>query len=282
MNVRLITSKTNPVLKAIRNAAAPARHAPEELVVAEGVRVIEEAARNGCEVRTLLVSETFGATARESALLDSCAAAGARLYRAADKLYRTVSGVVAPQGAVALVRVPVAGLGAALRDPDPLFVCGCEIQDPGNLGSLIRTAAAAGCSFFCTTPGTVSARNPKTIRASAGAFFRIPVVERVAPGELVEGCAARGINLYRTSASEGEDFIRIRFGPATGILLGNEGQGFGRRDWSGIPAIRIPMASGVESLNVAAAGAVIVFEACRQRGGRARRPEAAQAEEVGP
>ncbi len=265
MGVRFITSRDNPVLKTIRLASAQSRRVPEELVVAEGVRLVEEAMRNLCPVEALLVSESFGANARERTLLDSCASAGVRIYRAGDRLYQGVSGVVAPQGAVALVRIPVLGLAAVMRSTKPFFLCACEIQDPGNLGSLIRTAAAAGCSFVCATPGTVSARNPKTIRASAGAFFRIAVVERVPPPELLERSAESGVGLYRASASEGEDITRLRFPEATGILLGNEGQGFGNQDWSNLPAIRIPMASGVESLNVAAAGAVIAFEVRRHR-----------------
>ncbi len=265
MNLRLLTSRENPVLKSFRSAAAQTRSAPEEVVVAEGVRVIEEAVRSGNDITTLLVTERFGESDRERDLLEACERARARMYRVADRLFKTVTGVVTPQGAIALVRVPAALLPEALRRPDPLFLCCCGIQDPGNLGSLIRSSAAAGCAMLCTTAGTVSARNPKTIRSSAGAFFRIPIVEGLEPDEVLDRCAAERISLYRTCASDGKDFAEIPLTGAAGILLGNEAQGFHAGVWSRLPALRIPMAAGIESLNVAAAGAIIVFEAARQR-----------------
>jgi TrmH family RNA methyltransferase len=161
----------------------------------------------------------------------------------------------------------------------PFFVCACEIQDPGNLGSLIRTAAAAGCSMLCSTKGTVSARNPKAVRASAGTFFRLAVVEGLAPADLLRSCKEAGVELYRTSALEGADFQELSYTGPIGILLGNEGQGFQRGDWAGVPALSIPMAHGVESLNVAAAGAIIMFEAARQRRASATRPDSTPAGE---
>jgi RNA methyltransferase, TrmH family len=265
MDFRLITSRDNQVLKTFRAAAAESRRMPEELVVAEGVRVIEEALRAASEIRVLLVSEGFGKTDRERALLAGCSGRDARIYRVAGSIFKTVTGVVAPQGAAALVRVPKAKIADALNTDAPFVVCACGIQDPGNLGSLIRTAAAAGCASICTTRGTVSARNPKTIRASAGTFFRLQVVEHVPVGDFLAACAARGVKLFRTSAGEGRDFSELFYSGRIAILLGNEGQGLRAEDWAGIPAVRIPMAPGVESLNVSAAGAIILFEAARQR-----------------
>jgi TrmH family RNA methyltransferase len=264
MTTRLLTSRDNPVLKKFRLVLEQARRAPADLVVAEGVRVLEEAAAAGLALDAVLVAEGFGGTAREKALLDSWAASGVRTYEAEDRLIRSISAVVTPQGALALVRMPERRLRDLDLSGSPLVVCACGIQDPGNLGSLIRTALAAGAACLCTTPGTVSARNPKTVRSSAGTFFRLPVVEGVAPDEMLDYCRAAGIQLYRSSASEGIPFTRIDFNRPAGILLGNEAKGLAQL-WSALPAFRIPMARGVESLNVAAAGAVVLFEASRQR-----------------
>jgi TrmH family RNA methyltransferase len=270
MTKRFLTSRDNPVLKKFRLVLEQARRAPPDLVVAEGVRVLEEAAAAGLSLDAVLVGEGFGGTAREKALLDNWAASGVRTYEAADRLIRSFSAVVTPQGALALVRIPVRRLRDLDLSGSPLVVGACGIQDPGNLGSLIRTALAAGATCLCTTPGTVSARNPKTVRSSAGAFFRLPVIEGVAPDELLDYCRAAGVQLYRSSASEGIPFTRVDFGRPAGILLGNEAKGLAP-PWSGLPVFRIPMARGVESLNVAAAGAVVLFEASRQRSAPERR-----------
>lgn len=265
MTVRLINSKENPVLKTIRLVATQARRAPEGVVLAEGVRVLEEAVRSGCAIDVAVVSELFGRSERETRLLAEWAASGVSVYRVTESLFKSITGVMSPQGALALVRISPPELRHVHLPPNPLIACVCEVQDPGNLGSLIRTSAAAGCAFLCTTPGTVSARNPKTVRASAGTYFRIPVVERVSPADLIDYAAEQRIRLFRTSAFGGTDFSLVDFTGGCGVVLGNEAQGITSEAWGSLPAVRIPMERGVESLNVAAAGAVLLFEAGRRR-----------------
>ena len=119
-------------------------------------------------------------------------------------------------------------------------------------------------------PGTVSARNPKVIRASAGTFFRMPVAEQVGPATLIRYADEKGLPLFRTSATEGLDFFDADFAGGCVIVLGNEAQGVTSGAWPALPAVRIPMARGVDSLNVAAAGAILLFEAARRR--RAHEP----------
>jgi TrmH family RNA methyltransferase len=147
----------------------------------------------------------------------------------------------------------------------PLILCAAGVQDPGNIGALVRSAAAAGADMVCTTSGTVSARNPKAVRASAGAIFRLPVVEHLPPPELRRYCEQRQIRMYRAEAEAAVDYRRVDLRESAALVLGNEARGAADPEWADAPAIRIPMAKGVESLNVAAAGAVLLFEAARQR-----------------
>ena len=182
----------------------------------------------------------------------------------------SVSDVVTPQGIVALVCVPVRSLSEFDVCRDALILCAWGIQDPGNLGTLIRTAAAAGAAMVCTLTGTVSPRNPKAIRSSAGAFFRIPVVEDIVPEQFFAHCKAQAVTVFLTSADRGIDYSQANLKVRCAIIVGNEGGGVPRGDWSSLPSLRIPMAPGVESLNVAAAGAVLMFEAHRQRAGMCR------------
>lgn len=265
MKVRLITSRNNPLLKTMRHVSSQSRTAPADLVLAEGVRTVEEATRSGCSIEGVLFAAGFGCSEREKAILEACASRGADLYQAEGPAIRSVSEVVKPQGIVALVRLPVLTLAAVEPRTDSLILVASGVQDPGNLGTLIRTAAAAGATLVCTTPGTVSARNPKSVRSSAGAVFHMTVLERVTPSEFSEYCRGYDIHAYRTSAREGLPYFGASYRSSCAFLLGNEGSGIPEAAWASLPSLRIPMASGVESLNVAAAGAILLFEALRQR-----------------
>ena len=260
-----ISSKDNPLLRKIRVVAAQARRAPEDWVVVEGIRALEEASAFS-EVGSVLISENFGRQARGQMLVERWIAnSRTRVYQAPDSIVESVSAVRSSQGAIALVRMPPKHLGEIPLPPNPLLLCACALQDPGNLGTLIRVASAAGASMVCTTPGTVSVRNPKVIRASAGTCFRTPVVESVTPEHLLAYCRASRIEIYATAAGGRAICYDTDLRAPTAILVGNEASGFIPEEWPGVPTLRIPMAEGVESLNVAAAGAVVLFEAFRQR-----------------
>jgi TrmH family RNA methyltransferase len=265
MNVPHLTSRDNPILKTIRLVSSEARSSPPDLVVAEGLRVLEEVVDTGYEIQAAVISENFGSAERERFLLDAWQTKGVRVYRTDIKLFRSISSFKTPQGALALVRAPSRRFNNAMTGIKPLVLCACGVQDPGNLGTLIRTAAAAGVSLVCTTTGTVSARNPKTIRSSAGAFFRINPVEHVSTSEFLIYCSRHSIQAYRTDIHQGTIYTEADLHSPCAFILGNESSGVAMDELAALPAIRIPMAKGVESLNVAVAGAIILYEAMRQR-----------------
>jgi RNA methyltransferase, TrmH family len=267
MNVSYITSRDNPLLKIIRLIATGSKRAPQDLVLAEGVRVLEEVARAGYPVESVVLIETFGSVPREQALLEHWGSNNVRLSKVNESLFQTLSSVQAPQGAIALVKVPSIGLPDADAIPvrNSLIVYACGIQDPGNIGTLIRTAAAAGATMVCTEKGTVSARNPKAIRASAGAFFHLVPVENIEMNDFLKYCRRQSIQAYRTEATEGINYTDVDLRSPAAILLGNEGSGMNFKEICGAQAIRIPMNGNIESLNVAIAGAIMLFEAARQR-----------------
>src|SRR5262249_44479189 len=151
-------------------------------------------------------------------------------------------------------------------DPRPtLALCAAGVGDPGNLGTLVRSAAAAGAECVVTVRGTVSPRNPKAVRASAGAFFRLPVLEAADLPRLVELCRARGLRLWRTDPREGIEHWAADLTAPAALLVGGEAAGLPALEFSGTTALRIPMRAGIESLNVASVGAILLFEAVRQR-----------------
>jgi TrmH family RNA methyltransferase len=268
MNAALIHSRDNPLVRTFKWAAEQSRRAPAGLVLAEGLRVLEEAAKARCRFDSVLLCEDFGAAPRERALMELWKSLEVSIRFGSAALMKSLSEVISHQGALALVQVPEFALERVPEVASPLLLCLCGVQDPGNLGTLLRTARAAGITMACTTPSTVSARNPKAIRASAGAFFHIPVIEGLSPRNIVAYCRERGIRMFRADARGARSCWDINLRMPAAIFLGNEARGFEASDVEEAMPVRIPMSAGVESLNVAAAGAVLLFEALRQRAGR--------------
>jgi RNA methyltransferase, TrmH family len=263
--IQQITSKDNPLFKTIRLVASGSRRADPQIVIAEGVRVLEEVHRASCSLEAVLISEGFGADTREQTLLHAWQTNGIRLYQTEATLFKSLSSVQTPQGAIALVRISEVSLNSLPPKGNALILCASGIQDPGNLGTLIRTAAAADANMVCTIRGTVSARNPKAVRSSAGAFFRIPLVEHLEVNDFIRYCKMHSIQIYRTGAGTGAPYTKEDLRKSCAIVLGNEGHGMTEMGFSQFPSVRIPMAEAAESLNVAMAGSVIFFEAFRQR-----------------
>ena len=261
-----LTGKDNPLLKTLRKLNRnPEKGSGGERMAVEGIRVLEEAENSGCEIDAVVIAEGFGQESREKNLIERWRARGIRVFEVGGNLFAAISAVRTPQGAMALARAPRHSLDDIQPKKRVLILCACGIQDPGNLGTLIRTGAAAGADMVVTTPGTVSAINPKTLRSSAGAFFNIPVIEHIKTGELLSYCERNNISMYRTDARAGVAHTRADLASSCAVFLGNEGAGINDSVLADIQAIHIHMPGNAESLNVAAAGAILLFEAARQR-----------------
>lgn len=234
-------------------------------MLAEGLYVIEEAAASGHEIEALLVGKGFGLAGRENALLDRMAVQRVRVCRVSDDLLGTLSGVLSPQGAIALVRVAPVRIADVSLGPRPVILGACGVQDPGNLGTLLRTAAAFGATMVCATRGSVSPRNVKCVRSSAGAYFKIPFVENLRPADLLSFLDTRGIVAFRADARERRTPREIDLRGPLALLLGNESRGIPSSEFCNLPAVGIPMAAEVDSLNVAIAGGILLYETFRQR-----------------
>lgn len=175
-----------------------------------------------------------------------------------------------PQGIAALVEIPRFSFAEALAGPKPLVVVTAGLQDPGNFGTLVRSAEAFGASGVIALPGTVSVWNSKALRASAGSAFRIPVIAEK-PGPAFEALSAKRIPVL-AAVPEGTNAGAIACseadlaGPAA-ILIGNEGSGLSSELLArAAQRIAIPTPGLVESLNAAIAASVLLYEAARQRG----------------
>lgn len=262
-----ISSRANPLVQRARRIGSEASARRETgCLLAEGIRLVEDALSSGAEIERILVSPRLSVTERGRALRRRAEASRTPVVEATDLVLDAIVDAETSQGVVALVRAP----GSEQIPPEGaepgFWVVGWGLQDPGNLGTLLRTADAAGADLFLTVPGTADATAPKAVRASAGSIFRMPLARGVAPDDLLDAAQARGVTLYGTDPTEGAPYDEPNYAGAIGFVFGREGEGVP-------PAVRerlsrtvtIPMRAGVESLNVAAAAAVVLFEAARRR-----------------
>jgi RNA methyltransferase, TrmH family len=257
----VISSRANARVKQLRAAFAGQARLSGGMVAIEGEHLLEEALRSGMVLKTVFVSER-----RE---VPKIVPRGVEVMRLTEEVFGSVVETQSPQGIAALMVPPVFGLedvmgvgGAAA-----LILVAAGLQDPGNLGTLVRSAEAFGATGVLTTPGTVSAWNQKALRASVGSVFRVPVVS-VAASDLRE-VKGRGVKLIAAVGSDGDGVVAVGdvdWSGACAVLIGNEGAGLAE-EWLSMSDARvtIPCPGPVESLNAAVAGSLLLYEASRQR-----------------
>jgi RNA methyltransferase, TrmH family len=271
----VIMSRENRWLKEFR--AALRRGVPTEAgaVGVEGMRLVEEALHSGCRVDAVLFSES-GERHRKKLEAFGGRPIAFPVLRTTDRLFAGVADTEHPQGVAALVKPPQVELNKLLTTPPgaraPLLVLLAGVQDPGNVGTIVRTAAAFGATGVATTAtgqsGTASPFAPKAMRASAGASLHLPIASGMALGILLTQLKLNGIRTF-ASCAEPEAAIapwEADWCEPVALLVGNEGAGLPKGVVEAADArIHVPMATKVESLNAAAAAAVVLYEAFRQR-----------------
>jgi RNA methyltransferase, TrmH family len=262
--VNVITSPSNPAVRAARKLArAPARARMGGQFLLEGPEGIREALAAGHVPVTVLATER--AAARHGGLLNTARAAGSRVLHVAEPLLAGLAHTATPQGLVAVlpgVTRSLDGLPAA-----PRLVCVlAEVRDPGNAGTVIRTADAFGADAVATTSGSVDPQSPKAARAAAGSLFHLPVVAGVPWPDLRAALRERGLRLVGADPHAPATVQTAPLHEPVALVLGNEAHGLPAtvRDDLDL-VVRVPLAGRAESLNLAAAAAVLLYEAARRR-----------------
>lgn len=251
----VIRSRHNPVYKELRSLLRRDRRHQERAFLVEGPRFIEDAQRFGATPRLLVCTESYGHTID----LQNDQSQSIRILD--NELFDTISDTVTSQGLIGVFSFP------EITRTDlsvPLVLLADGIQDPGNLGTLIRSAAGAGATQVLALPGTVDPWSPKTVRAAAAAHFVIPV-ETISFDDLPERLPV-GATIIGADAAGTSVFDRIDLTIPLVLVVGSEGNGFSHRTRAIIDQlVSIPLDNGVESLNAAIAGSVLLFEVSRQR-----------------
>jgi TrmH family RNA methyltransferase len=250
-----ISSRHNPTFKALRALADDPRRQGRTLV--DGIHLVATCFARSIGVKQLLVSESGQRNAEIAAQLQRAVGIDCLILR--DSLFREVSGVGNPTGIAAVIGIPPVTADELVGDAVLLDT----VQDAGNVGAILRTAAAAGVRDVLLGPGCAGAWTPRVLRAGQGAHFSLVIREQVDLAAVLAGCSATSI---ATVAHGGVSLYELDLAGPTIWLVGNEGAGLAP-DLIVAAKVRatIPLASGTESLNVAAATAVCLFEAGRQR-----------------
>lgn len=256
----LITSPANERLKHARRV----RDGREDnLIFVEGERLIEECLQSGLALKECFHSPETSPRAEK--ILSELANRGCPLLPTAEAVLATISDTVNTQGLMLIAERPSATLNQVIAT-NGLIVCLDAVQDPGNFGTIIRTAEAAGIVGVISLKGSVDAFAPKTLRSAMGSAFRLPIVTDVEADELIAKARSTGLKLVATAADGETVYSDFNWGERAIIIFGNEANGV-RQELleQSDTRIRIPLCSPVESLNVASAAAAILFEAARQK-----------------
>jgi RNA methyltransferase, TrmH family len=232
----------------------------------EGVRLIEEAFDAGLPIEALIYTLAFADDERGALLLDHVARKRCRGAVVPQRIMEAICDVESTQGAVALVVQPRFEIEDVFEGEGPVVLLE-GLQDPGNIGTILRAAEAAGASGVVTTPGTAEPYAPKALRASMGSAFRLPIARRVELEVALTVARAKKMSVVGSAANGTARHSEDGLARAFLLLVGNEGSGLSERARAAADrTVSVPLAAPVESLNAAVATAVILFEAARQRG----------------
>ncbi|MBR2215827.1 MAG: RNA methyltransferase [Selenomonadaceae bacterium] len=239
-----------------------------QLFRAEGVRLAEMALASPLAMAYALV-ETAALTAeRVRRLVADLEAKNVPCYEVTPTLYRKISDTTSPQGVMLIMKKPTHSLSDSPPNSAGLWVALEGVQDPGNVGTIIRTADACGAAGILAMPGTADIFADKVVRGSMGSVFNLPIYEDVTQEALQDFCQAKRLTLYAAAVdSEAKSCYRVDFAAATVLAFGNEGNGLSSELLARAQKIYIPMFGQAESLNVGAAAAVVLYEWTRQKRG---------------
>lgn len=259
----MITSTSNNRVKQVINLQQKAKERSKtKCFVTEGLRLFEEVPKH--LIREVYVSEQYLEKAGEPALLQ-----GISYEVVTEEVFRKMSDTKTPQGILAVVKMPEYTLEDMISVECPLLVLLEDIQDPGNLGTIMRTSEGAGVSGVIMTRDTVDLFNPKTVRSTMGSIFRVPFYYVEDLRQTMELLHKKGIATFAAHLKGEKYYDQLDYTAGCGFLIGNEGNGLKKETADAARMyLKIPMQGKLESLNAAVATSLLIYEASRQRRGQ--------------
>lgn len=256
----MITAASNQRVKNLISLIQKSKARKEQDVfITEGIKMFQEA--DETKIKEVYVSESFYKKGVEREKIERC-----NFEILSDDLFKKVSDTQTPQGILCVMEQYHYDLEDLFQKEQPLFLILEDIQDPGNLGTMVRTAEGAGVDGIIMTKGTVDIYNPKTIRSTMGSVYRMPFIYTDNLLEVMKELQKKNVKLYAAHLRGENYYHQLDFKGGTAFLIGNEGNGL--KDETADAAdvyLKIPMEGKVESLNAAVASVILMYEAARQR-----------------
>lgn len=262
----MITSKENSKFKFIKSLQTGHNRKKSNSFIIEGFKLIREALDVDISLESIFYSPlAFQAPREEQKFLNDILSKDITSYYISDNLMKELSETVTPRGLLAVVK-------KNFSDPvnvdfgKDFWVFSCDIQDPGNLGTIIRTADASGAKGIFLSPDTVDVTSPKVIRSTMGSFFHLKLYKLKDMEEFIINSKKEGVTFISTDVREGRNYIEINYNFPLVLIAGNEGQGIGPEILSLSDfCVNIPIYGKAESLNVGVAAGIILYEIGRQK-----------------
>jgi len=260
----LISSAANPLIKRIRLLGDRRHRRREGAFVVRGIQPVWQAVEAGADIEVLIAAPEL---LRDPALTMVAAqeARGVQVARLTSDLFGRIADRDGPAGLAAIVRKRTGGLAGLSLPLDAVFVALHEVANPGNLGTIIRTADAVGAAGVILVGPSADPFDPVAVKASMGAVFSVPVATEAVPDEFLRWCLDRGIAVAATSGSAALSLWDVTLPRPLAVLFGSEGSGLPSELLAaGDLQLRIPMTGTAESLNLAVAAGILLYEAWRQ------------------
>ncbi|HEY9758135.1 MAG TPA: RNA methyltransferase [Oculatellaceae cyanobacterium] len=262
LQLKEITSPANHLLKQGKALHDRPGREKSKLFLIEGAKLVAEAIERRVEVVDIVVSETFVKQGLPN--LDQSKVRCLNVMP--DKLFAELSTTTTPTGIAAIARIKESTLDDCLKKPNPVLIICDSIQDPGNLGTMMRSALAFGASGMILTKGCVDCFNPKVVRGGMGASFALPIVRDADMTEICVELHERGFKTVLLEPTAKKTIFDLDMNQSLAFVFGNEGHGFSRNTLDTVQErLQIPMQNDTESLNVSISAAILLFEWSRRR-----------------
>jgi TrmH family RNA methyltransferase len=256
----VITSTANDSVKYARSLQRKRSRYQEKAFIAEGLRTLEEAIKVGTEPTLMFCTPEVLEQPRARVLVLRAEQVGAQVKVVSEQVMKVMAGTVTPSGLLAVLPM----IGCSIPRPLSWVLVIDRLRDPGNMGTVLRSALAAGVELVITTKGTVDVYSPKVVRAAVGAHFRLKLCLDQS-WQAIEDIL-QGLRVLLADPRQGHPYWEVDWHPPTALWIGGEAAGASPQAEKMISGhVTVPMREGVESLNAAVAASVLLFEASRQR-----------------
>jgi len=262
MDILYISSEDNKIIKHINSLKMRKQRKKQKKFVIEGYRIISECLNKTPELIDYAVFTSNAMESSEGKRLSKSLQTTHKVFEVPDQLFKKISDTENPQGMLAVVNMTETNLSGLLKEDDSIFLILDRIQDPGNLGTIIRTAVSINARAVILTKGSVDPYNSKTVRSTMGAVFNIPIIEVDDNSLWVEEFKQNNIRLIGSTLDTKKSYLDIDYSGTIGLMIGNEANGIDTELLQLVDdKVYIPILGNIESLNASVAAGVLLYKA---------------------